>query len=124
MSEYTNKRDLILNSLIFYFTILGLFLIIALLVTQKPIFQLLFVLIGAQIGTISLMFYDKLMAVKGRGRVPENALFLVALFLGSPGLIFSMNLFRHKRQKDSFLGKVFLILIIQLVIGLLFIIRV
>ena len=58
-------------------------------------------------GTVSLLTlilfgWDKLMAVRGRRRVPEASLLAAALFGGGAGGLLGMYLFRHKTRKTVF----------------------
>lgn len=46
---------------------------------------------------------DKRRAVKGRRRIRERTLFLLAFFGGSVGLYAAMLLFRHKTKHMSFM---------------------
>ncbi len=45
---------------------------------------------------------DKRAAMKGRWRIPESNLHLLALAGGWPGAMFAQQLFRHKTVKRSF----------------------
>ena len=45
---------------------------------------------------------DKLKAKKGAWRIPEKTLLLLALFLGAPGALIGMELFRHKTKHRLF----------------------
>jgi uncharacterized membrane protein YsdA (DUF1294 family) len=56
---------------------------------------------------------DKRRAVRGRSRVRERTLLLLALVGGSPGLLVGMVAARHKTRKVGFLLKVALILALQ-----------
>lgn len=59
---------------------------------------------------------DKYAAGKGRRRVPERTLILMAVLLGAPGALVGMYLFRHKTQKPKFSIGVPLILVAQAVL--------
>ncbi|MEO8534322.1 MAG: DUF1294 domain-containing protein [Flavobacterium sp.] len=59
--------------------------------------------------------YDKYLAVKNKHRIPENTLFSMAVFGGSVGLLLAMLLFRHKTGKTSFIVKLSIIFLIQIV---------
>ena len=52
--------------------------------------------------TFLLFGWDKLMAKRGRSRVPEGALLGAALFGGGLGGLVGMRLFRHKTRKPLF----------------------
>ena len=76
-------------------------------------------LLGMNILGFSLMFSDKRRAARGRWRIPERTLFLVAVFGGSLGSILGMWLFHHKTKHWYFaLGMPF-ILFIQLIVGVM-----
>lgn len=47
--------------------------------------------------------WDKLSAIQGRRRVPENTLMLLAVLLGGMGLYLSFFLFHHKIRKKKFM---------------------
>nr|WP_315247965.1 DUF1294 domain-containing protein [uncultured Flavobacterium sp.] len=64
--------------------------------------------------------YDKYQARKNKRRIPENALFSLAFFGGSIGLLLAMLLFRHKTSKSSFIVKFAMILAIQAAIIIAF----
>lgn len=50
-----------------------------------------------------MFYYDKMMAVKHRRRIPESRLLLVAALGGSFGSMISMFVFRHKTRKTKFM---------------------
>lgn len=52
-----------------------------------------------------LMGLDKLLAWRGRRRVPEPYFYCIAAFTGAPGVWLGSILFRHKSAKRSFLWK-------------------
>jgi uncharacterized membrane protein YsdA (DUF1294 family) len=56
---------------------------------------------------------DKRRAVKGRRRIRERTLFLLAVLCGSVGLYAAMLLFRHKTKHISFMIGVPLIFICE-----------
>lgn len=64
-------------------------------------------------GTFGL---DKYRAVKGKWRVPERRLFLLAAAGGSAGALLGMYVFHHKTQKPKFTIGIPLILAAQLLI--------
>ena len=49
-----------------------------------------------------LMRADKRRAQRGKRRIPEATLFLVAVLGGSPGVMLGMKAFRHKTLHTSF----------------------
>ena len=68
------------------------------------------------INVVSLFFFglDKLWSMRGRVRVPESRLLLLA-FLGPFGAFIGIQMFRHKTRKPKFL-LVPLFLLFQLVL--------
>jgi uncharacterized membrane protein YsdA (DUF1294 family) len=67
-----------------------------------------------------VMYIDKRRAIKGKWRISEKNLFLVAIIGGSLGAIISMNLFRHKTRHWYFkyvLPFLFCAQIILIIIG-------
>lgn len=56
---------------------------------------------------------DKARSVRGRARVRERTLLLLALAGGSPGLLAGMAAARHKTRKPSFLLKLGGVLALQ-----------
>lgn len=69
--------------------------------------KLLLILLGAYLLLINLdgfilMASDKSRARRGKRRIPEATLFLVAVLGGSLGILAGMYSFRHKTQHDSF----------------------
>lgn len=63
-----------------------------------------------------LMRVDKSRARRGRRRIPEATLFLVAALGGSVGVLIGMYAFRHKTQHDSFTIGIPLILFFEAVL--------
>ena len=60
---------------------------------------------------------DKWKARRGKWRVPEKTLLLLALAGGSIGALAAMTMFRHKTQKAKFSVGVPMILILECVLG-------
>jgi len=56
---------------------------------------------------------DKAAAKRGRARVPESILHLLALLGGWPGALLGMALFRHKRRKIGFVAVTWLIALVH-----------
>ena len=74
------------------------------MVTQLPwIYRafMLYLTVMTFAGFIS-MGWDKLMAKKGRWRVPERTLLMIAALGGSLGSILGMEVFRHKTKHKKF----------------------
>ena len=65
------------------------------------------------------MFIDKRKAQKGKWRIPENTLLLLALIGGSIGAMVGMYTFRHKTKKLRFTIGFPVILILQIILGIL-----
>ena len=59
-------------------------------------------LCAASIALLAVMGWDKRAAKRGRKRVPEAGLFLLAAAGGSLGGMLGMLLFRHKTRKAKF----------------------
>ncbi|MDO5541454.1 MAG: DUF1294 domain-containing protein [Eubacteriales bacterium] len=76
-------------------------------------------------GVISIITFaafgiDKWKAVKGKWRIPEKDLFLMAAFGGTAGAVVGMMVFHHKTKKYKFTIGMPLLLTVQIlvVIGL------
>lgn len=63
---------------------------------------------------LSLMSIDKKKALKRQWRIPERALFGVALIGGSIGILLGSHLFRHKTQKNAFKYGIPFIILLQI----------
>ncbi len=66
------------------------------------------------------MFLDKQKAKRGKWRIPEKTLFLLAVIGGSLGTTLGMHMFRHKTKHWYFKFGMPMILIIQFVLILYF----
>ena len=73
------------------------------------------VLVINLIGYLS-MWSDKRRAIKGKYRIPEKTLFMIAIFGGSIGSILGMKHFRHKTKHWYFKYGMPAILIIQILL--------
>ena len=60
---------------------------------------------------------DKRKAQKGKWRIPESTLLLLAFFGGAPGALMGMRAFRHKTKHRQFKILVPLFLILQLAVA-------
>jgi uncharacterized membrane protein YsdA (DUF1294 family) len=63
-----------------------------------------------------IMGIDKRKAIRGKWRVPERTLFLIALLFGSFGMLIGMYTFRHKTRHLSFSVGIPMILAIQVLL--------
>lgn len=68
---------------------------------------------------ITVMYADKLRAVRQDWRVPEKVLFAVSIAGGSMGTWAGMYLFRHKTKQKRFVIGIPLILCIQILVAVL-----
>lgn len=59
-------------------------------------------LVGINLYTLILMFYDKRQARKGEWRIPESRILLAGVLGGGPAGLISQRLFRHKTKKPKF----------------------
>lgn len=59
-------------------------------------------LLGVQGADVTLMAVDKWASSRNKSRVPERVLFILAFLGGSPAILLSMWLFKHKTSKVSF----------------------
>ena len=66
------------------------------------------------------MWLDKRKAQKGKWRISEGALFILALIGGSIGGILGMYTFRHKTKKKIFTIGFPIILILQIIIVIIY----
>ena len=66
------------------------------------------------------MFLDKQKAKRGKWRIPEKTLFLMAIIGGSLGTTLGMHMFRHKTKHWYFKFGMPFILIIQLILIIYF----
>ncbi len=64
--------------------------------------------------TFVIYAYDKLQAKRGKWRVKEKTLLLLALFMGAPGAMAAMFTLRHKTLKRKFTLPVPAFLILQI----------
>lgn len=63
---------------------------------------------------IYIMYIDKKNARGKKWRVPEAKLFVIAILLGSPGILIGMQIFRHKTKHLKFVYGIPVILIVQI----------
>jgi uncharacterized membrane protein YsdA (DUF1294 family) len=76
----------------------------------------IFIILVLMVNFISFltMYIDKRKARKGSWRISEKNLFLLAFFMGSPGVLLGMYFFRHKTRHTKFLIGIPLIMILQI----------
>ena len=67
------------------------------------------------------MFLDKQKAKRGKWRIPEKTLFLLAIIGGSLGTTLGMHVFRHKTKHWYFKLGMPLILIVQIILIIYFV---
>lgn len=84
----------------------------------KELYQQHIILTWYLLGINFLTFFtygvDKAKSAAQAWRISERVLLIMALVGGSVGAMFGMKLFRHKTQKNSFLGWLTIILILQI----------
>ena len=86
---------------------------------MTPLFVLWIYLAAINLALFAVMGIDKARARRRKMRVPEAALYMLALAGGSVGGIFGMLAFRHKTRHASFYLGFPLILIAQVGLALL-----
>lgn len=76
------------------------------------------ILLALNVSSLVMFGYDKVVSAYEKStRVPENFFFLISALGGSIGILVGSNMFRHKRQKMSFMGRIFLIVLVQIIVG-------
>lgn len=65
------------------------------------------------------MYIDKKKAIKGKWRIKESTLLMLALVGGSIGAIIGMYAFHHKTQKPRFFLGIPIIIVLQILIVIL-----
>lgn len=73
-------------------------------------------LIGINVGTLFCMGLDKSLAASRSLRTPESIIYTMAILGGSPGVLLSIYMFRHKTKKAGFQFVLLLIFLAQAVI--------
>lgn len=76
----------------------------------------LFYIIFINIFGFSIMYIDKLKAIKKQWRIKESTLILISLVGGSFGSIIGMYTFRHKTRHIKFTFGIPLIILLQITI--------
>ena len=69
------------------------------------------------------MYIDKKKAIKGKWRIKESTLLMLALVGGSVGAIIGMYVFHHKTQKPRFFLGIPIIIVLQILIVILLVVR-
>lgn len=67
-----------------------------------------------------LFGWDKLMACKGRRRIPERSLLLSAVCCGAVGAWVAMHLFHHKTRVSKFAVSVPILAVLQVAVFFIF----
>ena len=81
-------------------------------------FYILYYLIAINIITFLIYGIDKLKAKKGKWRIPESTLLLLAIIGGSIGAWFGIKVWHHKTLHKKFKYGIPLIVIIQIAIAI------
>lgn len=89
--------------------------------TDFKVFACLVYLIVINIIAFILYGVDKRKAQKGKWRISENTLLLLAVLGGSLGAIVGMKIFRHKTKKKAFSVGLPIILFFQILMIVLFV---
>ncbi len=84
---------------------------------MTPLQLLALLVLGLNLVTFIIYWFDKWMARANGWRVPEPILWLLALLGGSVGALLAVELLRHKSKKLSFQLVLWLIILLQLVLG-------
>ncbi|MBF8458116.1 DUF1294 domain-containing protein [Kaistella sp. G5-32] len=71
---------------------------------------------GISIFTLVIFGIDKRKAKKHQNRISENSLLVLTFFGGTIGSILGMIVFNHKISKDSFLLKIFFVIMLQILL--------
>ena len=100
METFKKLLYAIFGSILIFAIILGLFF--PDIDPDKPIPIYLAWLISCGITSFLFYGYDKIKAVRGGFRIPENVFHLLALLGGFLGCALGMVLFRHKIKKKKF----------------------
>ena len=88
------------------------------MISYKVLMWSVVYLLGLNIYTMILMWFDKRSAQNGKWRIAEKQLAILSLLGGSVGTLVGMVMFRHKTKHKSFYIGLPLVLLIQSV-GLL-----
>ena len=69
------------------------------------------------------MYIDKKKAIKGKWRIKESTLLMLALVGGSVGAIIGMYAFHHKTQKPRFFLGIPIIIVLQILMVILLVVK-
>jgi uncharacterized membrane protein YsdA (DUF1294 family) len=111
MSRIYEKQKRLRDGAFVLVAVMTVLLQVGLSVWAKPTLWSWFTCYFTSINAVTWMvfFYDKRVAGrKGVIRVPESALFLLAVGGGLPSTLLAMQVLRHKRAKASFKRKLFM----------------
>jgi len=111
MSRIHEKQKRLRNRAFVLVAVMTVLLQVSLSVWFKPMLWSWFICYFTSINVVTWMvfFYDKgITGGKDVVRVPENALFLLAVGGGLPSTLLAMQVLRHKRAKASFKRKLFI----------------
>ena len=81
---------------------------------------ILYYFITINIVTFFVYALDKYKAIKHHRRISEKSLFKLSLLGGFVGAYLSMNIFRHKVSKGSFMIRYYLIVLAWIIWGVLY----
>lgn len=84
---------------------------------MTPLQLLVLLILGLNLVTFIIYWFDKWMARANGWRIPEWILWLLALLGGSIGALLAVELLRHKSKKLSFQLVLWLIVLLQLTVG-------
>ena len=79
-------------------------------------------LISINIIGFLIMWLDKRKAIKGSRRIPEKTLFIITAIGGGIGTIAGMYTFRHKTKKLNFIIGLPLITILEIILGIYYLV--
>lgn len=79
--------------------------------------QLVLVLLAVNCAAFVAFWWDKRLAEAGARRISERTLLGLALVGGSLGAISAQQIFRHKTRKEPFRSLLYLIVLLQIVVG-------
>ena len=107
------KRQLIQQFFILFVVFaVGVFMVLEYFLLKK--WFLFEVILSVNISSFAMFGYDKVVSSYEKStRLPEIFFYIISALGGSLGILIGSNMFRHKTQKLSFMGRVLLIIIVQ-----------